>query len=98
LLPAPAAATPLAAMRNEPILPVMLGVTGILLFAIPGRFTARRLGQPSVPGELIMGVLPGNLAGAARGGLDLRAGKAGHQLLLAKQGDPDGTRSGVEPD
>jgi Kef-type K+ transport system membrane component KefB len=58
----PAAATPFAALHNDPIAPVILGVTGILFFAILGRFAARRLGQPSVLGELIMGVLLGNLA------------------------------------
>jgi len=58
----PVAATPFAALHNDPIAPVILGVTGILFFAILGRFAARRLGQPSVLGELIMGVLLGNLA------------------------------------
>jgi Kef-type K+ transport system membrane component KefB len=58
----PAAATPFAALHNDPIAPVILGVTGILFFAILGRFAARRLGQPSVLGELLMGVLLGNLA------------------------------------
>ena len=50
------------ARHGDPIAPVILGVTGILFFAILGRFTARRLGQPSVLGELLMGVLLGNLA------------------------------------
>jgi Kef-type K+ transport system membrane component KefB len=59
---APAAATPFSALHNDPIAPVILGVTGILFFAILGRFTARRFGQPSVLGELVMGVLLGNLA------------------------------------
>ena len=40
----------------DPIAPVILGVTGILFFAILGRFAARKLGQPSVLGELLMGV------------------------------------------
>jgi len=44
---APAAATPFSAMHNDPIAAVILGVTGILFFAILGRFTARRLGQPA---------------------------------------------------
>jgi Kef-type K+ transport system membrane component KefB len=48
--------------HGDPIAPVILGVTGILLFAIFGRVVARRLGQPTVLGELIMGILLGNLA------------------------------------
>lgn len=44
----PAAAHPLTAMHTDPIAPVILGVTGILFFAILGRFAARKLGQPSV--------------------------------------------------
>jgi Kef-type K+ transport system membrane component KefB len=58
----PAAAHPLQSMHTDPIAPVILGVTGILFFAILGRFAARKLGQPSVLGELIMGVVLGNLA------------------------------------
>jgi len=57
-----ASAAPLDALHGDPIAPVILGVTGILFFAIIGRFAARRLGQPSVLGELIMGVVLGNLA------------------------------------
>ena len=45
----------------DPIAPVILGVTGILFFAVVGRFAARKLSQPSVLGELIMGVILGNL-------------------------------------
>jgi len=48
-------------LHHDPIAPVILGVTGILFFAVIGRFAARKLGQPSVLGELIMGVLLGNL-------------------------------------
>ena len=50
------------AMQGDPIAPVILGVTSILLFAVIGRFAARRLGQPTVLGELLMGILLGNLA------------------------------------
>ncbi len=46
---------------TDPIAPVILGVTGILFFALIGRFLARKLGQPSVLGELIMGVVVGNI-------------------------------------
>lgn len=45
----------------DPIAPVILGVTGILFFAVLGRFGARKLGQPSVLGELVMGVVLGNV-------------------------------------
>lgn len=45
----------------DPIAPVILGVTGILFFAVLGRFIARRFNQPSVLGELLMGVLLGNI-------------------------------------
>ncbi len=48
--------------HGDPIAPVILGVTGILFFALIGRFTARKFGMPSVLGELLMGVLLGNLA------------------------------------
>jgi Kef-type K+ transport system membrane component KefB len=60
------AATPAFASHHgiehgDPIAPVILGVTGILFFAILGRFAARKIGQPSVLGELLMGVILGNL-------------------------------------
>lgn len=50
------------ARHGDPIAPVIFGVTGILFFAIIGRFTARKLNQPAVLGELIMGIVLGNLA------------------------------------
>jgi Kef-type K+ transport system membrane component KefB len=48
--------------QGDPIAPVILGVTSILLFAVIGRFAARRFGQPTVLGELLMGIVLGNLA------------------------------------
>jgi Kef-type K+ transport system membrane component KefB len=45
----------------DPITFVLFGVTSIFLFAILGRYIARRLNQPSVLGELLMGVVIGNL-------------------------------------
>lgn len=45
----------------EPITFVLLDVTAIFFFAILGRYLARCLNQPSVLGELIMGVIIGNL-------------------------------------
>lgn len=62
LLPSLAWAVGPNGVHKDPIAPVILGVTGILFFAVIGRFAARQLGQPSVLGELIMGVVLGNLA------------------------------------
>lgn len=45
----------------DPIAFVLLAVTTIFFFAIIGRYTARRLKQPSVLGELLMGMLIGNI-------------------------------------
>ncbi len=47
--------------HGDPISSVILGVTTIFFFAIIGRYIARRLNQPGVLGELLMGVLIGNL-------------------------------------
>ena len=60
LSPMVAFASP-AAEEADPITFVLLGVTTIFFFAILGRYIARRLNQPSVLGELLMGVLIGNL-------------------------------------
>ena len=57
-----AAAWQFHATHSDPIAPVLLGVTGILFVALLGRFGARKLGLPSVLGELGMGILIGNLA------------------------------------
>ena len=54
--------SPAAVVHGDPIAPVILGVTSILAFAVLGRVGARKLGQPTVLGELLMGVLLGNLA------------------------------------
>lgn len=48
-------------MTHDPIAPVILGVTGILFCAVIGRYVARKIGQPSVLGELLIGVAAGNL-------------------------------------
>jgi len=48
--------------HGDPIAPVILGVTSILAFAVIGRVFARKLGQPTVLGELIMGIVLGNVA------------------------------------
>jgi len=51
-----------ASSHADPIAPVILGVTGILFFAVLGRFAARKFKQPSVLGELLMGIVVGNVA------------------------------------
>lgn len=61
LIPASSWALPGDGKYTDPIAPVILGVTGILFFALIGRFLARKLGQPSVLGELIVGVVVGNI-------------------------------------
>jgi len=47
--------------HSDPIAPVILGVTGILFFAVIGRFLARKFHQPAVVGELLMGILIGHI-------------------------------------
>jgi Na+:H+ antiporter len=61
LSPSIASAFQFHVSHSDPIAPVILGVTGILFVALIGRFSARRLGFPSVLGELIMGIIAGNL-------------------------------------
>ncbi|TAL61774.1 MAG: cation:proton antiporter [Legionella sp.] len=46
---------------QDPVSSVILGVTTIFFFAIIGRYIAKRLNQPGVLGELLMGVILGNL-------------------------------------
>lgn len=48
-------------LAQDPVGPVILGVTGIVFFAIIGRYIAQRLGQPTVLGELLVGLVLGNL-------------------------------------
>lgn len=48
--------------HSDPIAPVILGVTGLLFVALLGRFSARKMGLPSVLGELTIGIIAGNLA------------------------------------
>lgn len=64
--------------HDDPIAPVLLGVTGILGFAILGRLLSRSLGQPTVLGELVIGIALGNAIYFAGGDfiLVLREGTA----------------------
>ncbi|WP_367605927.1 cation:proton antiporter [Legionella sp. W05-934-2] len=47
--------------HSDPVAPVVLWVTFIFFFAILGRYFARLMDQPAVLGELLIGVLLGNL-------------------------------------
>lgn len=60
LLPLPAYAHQ-GAGDFEPVSAVILWVTVILFFGIIGRYLALRINQPGVLGELLMGVLVGNI-------------------------------------
>ncbi|WP_454784112.1 cation:proton antiporter [Legionella sp. WA2024007413] len=60
IIPVIAFASP-EASHADPVAFVLLGVTTIFFFAIIGRYTARRINQPSVLGELLIGILIGNL-------------------------------------
>jgi Kef-type K+ transport system membrane component KefB len=62
LLPSIASAFQFHVSHTDPVAPVILGVTGILFVALIGRFSARKLGFPSVLGELLIGILVGNIA------------------------------------
>ncbi len=45
----------------DPVAPIILWVTLIFFFGVVGRYLASRLNQPGVLGELLMGVLVGNV-------------------------------------
>jgi len=65
-------------VHTDPIASVILGVTTIFFFAIIGRYFARRLNQPGVLGELLMGVFLGNVCyyGGSQLVIILREGSA----------------------
>jgi Kef-type K+ transport system membrane component KefB len=58
----PALATGVAATHADPVASVVAGLAVVLLAAKLGGDLATRIGQPAVLGELIVGVLLGNLA------------------------------------
>jgi Kef-type K+ transport system membrane component KefB len=62
VLPSTVSAWQFHTSHSDPIAPVLLSMTGILFVALLGRFGARKLGLPSVLGELSMGILIGNIA------------------------------------
>ena len=47
--------------ENDPVSPIILWVTLIFLFALLGRYIAKRVHQPGVLGELLAGAVIGNL-------------------------------------
>jgi len=47
--------------HTDPVASVILWVTLLFFFGVIGRYLAKRLHQPSVLGELVMGILVGNL-------------------------------------
>ena len=47
--------------EHDPVSPIILWVTLIFLFALLGRYIAKRLHQPGVLGELLAGVVIGNI-------------------------------------
>ncbi len=67
LLPLPAHA---AGGASDPVLPVLFALAVILVAAKLGGELAIRLGQPAVLGELVIGVVLGNLALVGFGGLE----------------------------
>lgn len=61
LLPVAAFASNAGQIEHDPISQVIFWVTLIFAFALFGRFLAKRFHQPGVLGELLMGVIVGNL-------------------------------------
>lgn len=47
--------------HNDPVVPVLIGLSVILVSAVIGRNLAKMAGQPEVLGELVMGMIIGNL-------------------------------------
>ncbi len=77
--------------HSDPAAPIILAVTAILVFAVIGRYIARRFGQPSVLGELIIGIAIGNLVYLLGGDfiLVLREGTALFEMVeLSLSGVP----------
>jgi Kef-type K+ transport system membrane component KefB len=70
-----------AAGHGGPVVPVLLGLVVILLAAKIGGEIFERLGQPAVLGELLAGILLGNLALVGFGGLEFLQSSAGIEIL-----------------
>jgi Kef-type K+ transport system membrane component KefB len=67
--------------HGGPVVPVLIGLVVILLAAKIGGEVFERLGQPAVLGELLAGILLGNLALLGFGGLEFLQGSAGIEIL-----------------
>ncbi len=70
-----------AAGHGGPVVPVLLGLVVILLAAKIGGEVFERMGQPAVLGELLAGILLGNLELLGFGGLEFLSGSAGIEIL-----------------
>jgi len=84
-VPAALLVLPLSALaaggHEDPVLPVVLGLAIILAAAKVGGEAAVRLGQPAVLGELLAGVILGNLPLAGIGGLEFLKSDASIDIL-----------------
>src|SRR5215472_3160943 len=51
-----------AASHSDPVIPILFALVVLSLAAVVGGQLLRRLGQPAVLGELLMGMVVGNVA------------------------------------
>lgn len=70
-----------AAGHGGPVVPVLLGLVVILLAAKIGGELFERLGQPAVLGELVFGIVLGNLGLLGFAGLDFLKASPGIEIL-----------------
>jgi Kef-type K+ transport system membrane component KefB len=70
-----------AAAHGGPVVPVLIGLVVILLAAKIGGEVFERIGQPAVLGELLFGIVLGNLALVGFGGLAFLQGSPGIEIL-----------------
>jgi Na+:H+ antiporter len=80
-LPLAAAADPSADGHGGPVVPVLLGLVMILVAAKLGGELFERLGQPAVLGELLFGMVLGNLGLVGYGGFQFLATDPGLEIL-----------------
>ena len=76
-----AAEAPDGAGHGGPVVPVLLGLVVILAAAKVGGEIFERVGQPAVLGELLFGMLLGNLALSGFGGLEFLRTSPGIEIL-----------------
>ncbi len=76
-----AAEAPDGAGHGGPVVPVLLGLVVILVAAKAGGEVFERVGQPAVLGELLFGMLLGNLALFGFGGLQFLGTSPGIEIL-----------------